>query len=142
MEIYLVRHTKPLIDIGVCYGQSDIPLADTFAQELRQVKTKLPQTFDSVYSSPLLRCTNLAKTFGQNVILKSELMEMNFGDWEMKKWDEIPENQLNPWMNNFVKTKVPGGESFEELINRVELFISDLLTQGSKKLVSLHMQES
>jgi alpha-ribazole phosphatase len=25
------------------------------------------------------------------------LMEMNFGDWEMKNWDVIDSDELNPW---------------------------------------------
>ena len=30
MEIYVVRHTKVAIDKGICYGQTDAPLADSF----------------------------------------------------------------------------------------------------------------
>ena len=42
-------------------------------------------------------------------------MEMNFGDWEMKNWDDIPLEELNPWMQDFVNVRVSNGESFTDL---------------------------
>ena len=60
MEIYLIRHTTPKIDKGVCYGQSDIELADSFSMEFKEISKSIPKTFEKVYSSPLKRCTRLA----------------------------------------------------------------------------------
>ncbi len=40
---------------------------------------------------------------------------MNFGDWEIKNWNDIPPEQLNPWMEDFVNIRVSNGESFVEL---------------------------
>jgi alpha-ribazole phosphatase len=53
------------------------------------------------------------------------LMEMNFGDWEMKNWNNIPQEQLNPWMEDFVNIKVSNGESFVELHERTGDFLSE-----------------
>ena len=34
MEIYLIRHTSPLVEKGVCYGQADLALnLDLFETE-------------------------------------------------------------------------------------------------------------
>ena len=33
MEIILIRHTSVDVPQGVCYGQTDVPLRDTFEQE-------------------------------------------------------------------------------------------------------------
>lgn len=33
MRLHFIRHTRPDIARGVCYGQSDIPLAASFAEE-------------------------------------------------------------------------------------------------------------
>jgi len=41
MEIYLIRHTAVQAP-GICYGHYDVPLADTFATEAAQLRTKLP----------------------------------------------------------------------------------------------------
>ena len=35
MEIYLIRHTKPKVGKGICYGQTDLEIDETsFEQEL------------------------------------------------------------------------------------------------------------
>jgi alpha-ribazole phosphatase len=41
MEIYLIRHTAVQAP-GICYGHYDVPLADTFAAEVAQLRPKLP----------------------------------------------------------------------------------------------------
>ena len=51
---------------------------------------------------------------------------MNFGDWEMKLWDELPKDKLKQWMDDFVNVRVPGGESFGALIDRVNMFLEDI----------------
>ena len=43
MEIYLVRHTTPAINNGICYGQTDVDLNfDTFESEFCDINDKLP----------------------------------------------------------------------------------------------------
>lgn len=85
MEIYLIRHTTPDIEKGICYGQSDIPLKDTFPSEVKNILKSIPKHFDKVYSSPLQRCTQLANYIDQNNTIDNRLMELNFGSWELKK---------------------------------------------------------
>ena len=41
MEIYLVRHTTPAIEKGVCYGQTDLNVAETFEEEVELVLKNL-----------------------------------------------------------------------------------------------------
>ena len=60
MEIYLIRHTAPDIEKGICYGQTDLELAHTFSVEAREVLKQLPNQFDAVYTSPLKRYKQLA----------------------------------------------------------------------------------
>jgi alpha-ribazole phosphatase len=55
MEIYLIRHTAVQAP-GICYGHYDVPLADTFADEVAQLWPKLPPSPYRVFSSPALRC--------------------------------------------------------------------------------------
>ena len=50
------------------------------------------------------------------------LMEMNFGDWEMKNWNDIPPEQLNPWMEDFVNIRASNGESFIDYMNESKPF--------------------
>ena len=61
MEVTFIRHTSVDVPPGVCYGQSDVPLRDSFEQEAaitsENLKTYRPQgrDFDHVYTSPLSR---------------------------------------------------------------------------------------
>jgi alpha-ribazole phosphatase len=137
MEVYLIRHTTPQIEKGICYGQSDIPLTELFKNESEKLLLNLPQDIDVVYSSPLSRCRKLAeliKTKGP-IIPDKRLLELNFGDWEMKKWDDIEQEELNKWMQNFVNVQVPNGESFVDLNNRVNHFIDELVKKNHKRVV-------
>ncbi|TMU56893.1 alpha-ribazole phosphatase [Flagellimonas algicola] len=119
MEIYLIRHTTPDIEKGICYGQSDIDVTTTFETEVKQIHSIIGKTDASkIYSSPLQRCMKLAKTFGSPVHYMDHLKELDFGDWELKPWNEIPPSELNPWMENFVHIAPPNGESYQTLQQR------------------------
>jgi len=134
MEVYLIRHTQPQVEKGVCYGQSDVLVKDSFQEEVNKLLKHLPKTIDTVYASPLMRCQKLAKELKASSSIQTDkrLMELNFGDWEMKKWDEIDQTELNKWMKDFVNVKVPNGESFTEMNTRVSSFAEELLKKEHK----------
>ncbi|PIY08326.1 MAG: hypothetical protein COZ18_12840 [Flexibacter sp. CG_4_10_14_3_um_filter_32_15] len=139
MEIYLIRHTTPKIEKGVCYGFSDLEVADSYKKELSVLSKKVIQNLKKqyyknakqeeilIYTSPLQRCSVLAKDlkinlqnyFHPKIKRNKNLKEMNFGDWELKKWNEINETELKQWTDNFVTEFAPNGESFEVLNERV-----------------------
>ena len=135
MEIYLVRHTIPDIAQGICYGQTDIALSAEFEQHAKMIIKYLPRSVEAVFSSPLLRCTLLAKKlpYSLNVHTDSRLLEMNFGEWEMKKWDTI--NSQEPWFADYINTTVPGGESYYQLYIRVTDFLKDVKKSRLQKVV-------
>jgi alpha-ribazole phosphatase len=140
MEVYLVRHTETVCEKGICYGQSDVKIMEPYDAVFQSVLNQLPQDA-RLYSSPLLRCVLLANYIKDNseitaVNEDSRLMEMNFGDWEMKNWDVIPPDDFTPWMTDFVNVRVPNGESFTDLHNRVIDFIyNELQTTNSKPVI-------
>lgn len=141
MEIYLIRHTQTATDPGLCYGQSDIALADSFEDELAKLYDKLPN-FDEdckVYSSPLSRCLQLAETFSDTVTTDARLQELNFGDWEGQRFDDIEAGALQHWMDNFVSAAPPNGENFEDLYQRAGSFWQELLAvQAGQVVVVTH----
>ena len=68
MEIYIIRHTTPDIEKGICYGQSDLNLVDNYAEEFEAIKSKIPTTKTfKIISSPLKRCALLAQQFSNTV---------------------------------------------------------------------------
>ncbi|SHI98956.1 alpha-ribazole phosphatase [Flavobacterium terrae] len=135
MEIYLVRHTETVCAKGICYGQADVSLMQPYQEQFQEIKKQLPEEA-FFYSSPLERCTILADFLStSNFTTDKRLMEMDFGSWELKSWDEIPKEEMDPWMNDFVNVKVPEGESFEIMNDRVLSFIDEKLTEVSKPIV-------
>ena len=120
-DIYLIRHTTPLVAKGICYGQTDLDVTESFVAEAEAIRGVLPEPFAAVYSSPLQRCSRLAAHLfpGHAVNLHPELMELHCGSWEMQPWDDLPKDEVDPWMADFVNIRVPGGESYLDLHGRV-----------------------
>jgi len=97
MEIVLIRHTSVDVPPGVCYGQTDVPLKPSFEQEAAVTKENLKVylPFDHVYTSPLTRCVRLASYCGYpDAERDRRIMEINFGDWEMKPFDRNDDPRL------------------------------------------------
>ena len=133
MEIYLVRHTKPLIENDVCYGQTDVPVDEIiFESQATNILAALPMNIDVIFSSPLQRCSLLASFINEHqyhnaAIEYSDLLkEVHFGDWENTKWNDINQKTLNLWMEDFVTKKPPNGESFIHLHQRTKYFLDNL----------------
>lgn len=120
-DIYLIRHTTPAVARGICYGQTDLDITETFEDEAGIIRQYLPADIGAVYSSPLQRCTRLARNLfpAHSLSLQDDLMEVFCGDWEMRHWDELPKDEIEPWMTDFVNVRIPGGESYTDLQHRV-----------------------
>lgn len=130
MEVYLIRHTTPEIDKGVCYGQTDLDLKKDYAEEFEAIVRQIPRKIDAFYSSPLKRCALLASHLSPLFIMDDRLKEYNFGNWEMKKWDDIPKADIDPWMSDFVRHPAPEGESMLAMSKRVKSFFSELVQKN------------
>lgn len=136
MDIYLIRHTQTNTSKGLCYGQSDVALADSFLSDARDVLKKLPvlQTEDKIFSSPLSRCLRLANLLSDDIIFDTRLLEVNFGDWENVAFSEIAPEHLKHWTENFVTLAPPNGESFSVLCERVANFWQDVIQLENERI--------
>ncbi|MEG0948130.1 MAG: alpha-ribazole phosphatase family protein [Bacteroidales bacterium] len=140
MELILIRHTAVDVPKGVCYGQTDVGLQPTFETEAHQVNTQLQTLLSEeeypVFCSPLSRCRRLASFCGyEDPIIEERVLEMNFGDWEMHVFEEISDEHLRTWFNNWIEETPTNGESFLTMIARVGEFITELKNQGHKRAV-------
>ncbi|NAS30306.1 alpha-ribazole phosphatase [Flavobacteriaceae bacterium R38] len=140
MEIYLIRHTTPKIDKGICYGQADLELIPNFKKEINEVLSKIDAFKNGiVYSSPSKRCSLLAKNISETVRYDDRIKELDFGDWELKSWDEIHQTDLNKWMSDFVNEQVPNGESYIWLFNRSLSFFNEVIqTKNEQVFIITH----
>ena len=141
MDVYLVRHTTPDVMSGVCYGQADVGLASSFDDEWQLLSSKLAHlNAPLVFSSPLQRCLMLAHKTAEHfsydaVTTDSRLLELNFGDWELKSWQEIPQGIVGEWTDEHVKQAPPNGESYADLHKRACAFFEELVKRKDAKQV-------
>jgi len=145
MKLLLLRHTSVDIPSGVCYGQTDVGLADSYDHELEKIRSLLTGIeVTRIFSSPLKRCAVLAgdiAPYGVEVSYDRALMELNFGNWEMQKWNDISKsNMAKLWFNDYVNVRCPGGEAYTDLLKRVDSFIYRLSMEytGGNLLVVTH----
>ncbi|NJD24519.1 MAG: alpha-ribazole phosphatase family protein [Betaproteobacteria bacterium] len=124
MILHLVRHPRPRIDPGVCYGRLDVEAenAEVVAVALR---AGLPPGLP-VWSSPLARCRALAQALHVSPCVDERLAEMDFGNWEGMAWDDIPRAELDAWAADVAGYAPPGGESPRALQRRALAFVASL----------------
>ena len=131
MDIVLIRHPAVALDAGVCYGHSDVALAEdaeisasALALKLATLQVPPPRV---LMSSPLTRCATLAAVmandFGCVLSHDDRLKEMNFGAWEEQRWDEIDRALLDDWASNFEHARAHGGESVAQFVTRVRAWL-------------------
>lgn len=135
--VYLIRHTSVNVSPGTCYGQSDVDVRPTFMQEAAVCRDRIAGIhFDKVYTSPLRRCTELAGFCGYPDAERApEIMELNFGRWEMRRYDDIDDPLLETWYRDYINTRAPGGESFMDQYNRVSAFLDRIRQAGYGKVL-------
>ncbi|MDJ0837812.1 MAG: alpha-ribazole phosphatase family protein [Acidobacteriota bacterium] len=140
MELIYIRHTAVGVPPGTCYGISDIPLAETFPQDLESVRGKLVDPLPARwYSSPSSRCRLLAEALAPGDIeIDDRLTEMNFGEWESLPWKELPRDQVTRWSQNLEGPAAPRGETGQQLIDRNVAFFEALKASDEDAVVVTH----
>lgn len=132
MRLYLVRHPKPLVAADTCYGCTDLTVsAEERARVLSSLRSTLPEQ-KPIFCSPLQRCVVLADSLvdalrSEPVIHDARLVEMNFGSWEMRAWDDIPRTEVDAWADDLVQYRPGGGENVLQMAQRVRAFHDDLM---------------
>ncbi|MGE4585796.1 MAG: alpha-ribazole phosphatase family protein [Mangrovibacterium sp.] len=139
MQLTCIRHTRVAVPSGICYGQTDVPLAGSYAEELETVKKRVKSfRFDRIFCSPLSRCRKLADDLfpGLEIRFDDRLKELHFGDWENKGWEEIFFSAAGRhWMEHYLEAACPGGESYLLFRSRILSFLSELRQTGLEKIV-------
>jgi alpha-ribazole phosphatase len=142
--IHLLRHgvteaNKKLL----FYGHADIPLADDGIQIVNALIKEgiYPKPKNAVYyTSGLLRAEQtLDLIYGEIPRIKVEaLMEMSFGEYEMKAHSELKgDPDYEVWRRDMSgELAPPGGESLNEFIKRVRAGFNDILDRHCQNEIS------
>lgn len=125
----LLRHTRPDVAEGICYGRTDLGLAPGFAAEAARLVADLPAVA-AVVTSPLARCRRLAERIaaarGLALAVDARLVEMDFGRWEGQAWSDIPRHELDAWAADLMHACPHGGETVADLAARTAAALDDL----------------
>lgn len=138
MEVYLIRHPKPLVEKGICYGQTDLDLAPGWQDAVAGVQALVPP-LERIYTSPLKRCLLAAAHLAQKEpLVDPDLAELNFGQWEGKPWSQLPEEEVRPWSEDLLHKAPPGGESGMDLARRRRRFVDRLKAADEDTVIFTH----
>lgn len=136
LEVYFVRHPRPAVPEGLCYGSTDVGLSEdvdvgVVAARLRHA---LPPGL-ALFSSPLGRCRALAERLHPTPIYDERLKEMSFGEWELRPWSELPRSELDAWAASPLDYTPPGGEPVNALRSRVAAFVAERRAEGDASII-------
>ncbi|MDY0965609.1 histidine phosphatase family protein [Massilia sp. CFBP9026] len=140
MRIYLVRHPRPEVPAGHCYGRSDLAANEADVERVLAslANQGLPGAMP-VYASPLARSAVLAQRLSPAPAFDARLAEMDFGAWEMRSWDDIPRSEIDAWSADLLHYRPGGGESVMDVAARVAGFDADIRREGhAQALIVCH----
>jgi len=134
-RLWLVRHARPLVAAGICYGALDVP-ADAAATQAaaERLAAALPARA-RVHHSTLQRCEQLAhslQALRPDLASKPDarLVEMDFGAWEGQAWDAIARAEIDAWTAAFASYRPGGGDSLASMLQRVADTLNDHCTHA------------
>lgn len=125
MTIHLVRHGKTDANEKKLYcGATDLPLSANGVAELAELKARgIYPAADMYFTSGMARAAQTLELLYGNVknIPIPDLAEFNFGQFEMKSYDELKGNgAYQAWiMDESGDVACPGGESRNHFDQRV-----------------------
>lgn len=126
-QLLLIRHGEIESRFkGICYGRTDVGLSQLGRDQSRAVASRLEHQPTAVMTSDLSRARfladRLARRHGLDPIVCRELRERDFGDWELRSWDDVYA-ETGDAMDGMVSApdafRPPGGETTFELRDRV-----------------------
>lgn len=127
-RLIIIRHCEALGNTErVFQGHSDCDITENGACQLEKLAERMKDIkFDAIISSPLLRARKTAEAADTYMKLPIQiderLIEINGGEWEMKKWASFPElypENARAWNLFPHKFSPEGGEKMTEVYDRM-----------------------
>lgn len=126
MIVALIRHASTAWnEQGRMQGRCDIPLSEGGRAQARAWRVPAELTRHAAWvSSPLSRAVETAEILaGRTVTRESALTEMDWGNWEGQKLDELRAIDADAYARNEacgLDFRPPGGESPREVLARLQ----------------------
>jgi alpha-ribazole phosphatase len=134
-KLFLVRHGNTKLNNSKRFwGKTDVELSDVGIRQAEKLRDRLAtQKIDAIYASNLSRARLTAEIIASrhklDITTLAELSEINFGWLEGLTFEEV--GKLHPEMADIlskwsIRPKFPGGESLDDLNDRVQKFLDRL----------------
>jgi alpha-ribazole phosphatase len=137
-ELLFIRHAETDM-AGTFCGHSDPELNERGRIQLGELIARLRmEEIAVVYTSDLRRAHTtglaIAEAFGVDCHVRSELREINFGQWEGMTWKEIERRDgayARRWIGEYPRLPAPGGENLRDFERRALDEVKFLSSQAS-----------
>ncbi|HEY1776284.1 MAG TPA: histidine phosphatase family protein [Solirubrobacteraceae bacterium] len=128
-ELVIVRHADTDWTVsGQHTGRTDLPLNEAGRERALLLRARLEgPTFETVWSSPLSRARETAELSGFSPLLRPELEEWDYGDYEGLTSKEI-DAQAPGW--DLWRDGCPDGESADDVGARADAVLAALPPSG------------
>lgn len=143
-EIILVRHGETAWNAEEIFrGRIDVELSETGLRQAELLAGYLRDSkIEAVYSSPLKRAQRTAQTIGDShgleVIVTPRLLDLDFSEWQGQSITEVREKYpelYEEWLSTPEKLRIPAGESLDEVRERAELVIGEVIASRRSVVV-------
>lgn len=148
MNIYLVRHGESQANLEkLFYGVLDSPLTKKGIEDAKLAAKKLKNLpVEALYASPLQRAYVTAEYLAEEMNLPIQaderLVEQGFGSFEGFTYEELKESHghvFTDYYHGSWCTETPlGGESFQEMVERIEPFLQEVISKNQDCLIVSH----
>ncbi len=131
MIIHFIRHGISKANNSRTISTPDTPLVEGKRYELDEAKNFLSgRDLKNIYVSPYLRARQTADYLGlKNYEIENRVHEMNFGDLGGLTHEEALKKTNGDFKNildGFISYRINGGESYEDVKERVEDFLENV----------------
>lgn len=141
--IFAARHPRPRVGARVCYGRTDVPLAEPAEAGADALLAALgADPVERIITSPLSRAALVARAVaartGAPLHTDGRLAEMDFGTWENRPWGSIPRAEVDAWAADPLRYRPGGGECVNDVLLRVRRAWTGIASSADNTLVLTH----
>ena len=148
MDLLLVRHgvSEHNTSDVISGGSSNPNLSLAGVKQVEEVSKIIDNNkLDLVYASPLIRAKRTAEIltdFQKEINTDNRLREMNFGSWEGQHAEELKDEYPEAFddlgtINSKYTEYAKNGETFGQVADRVEDFLSEIQNDANDKTVMI-----
>ncbi len=124
IKFHLIRHGKTYAnEKKLYYGFSDLDISEKGKQHLVFLKNYIIYPKGDMFIVSGLKRTiqTLEIIYGKKqFIIKEDLKEINFGDFELKSYEQLKQDKAYlKWIENIEENKIPNGENKRQFEDRV-----------------------